>query len=71
MYHVYIGNIPFTTQWQELKDHLRTAGDVYRVEIPESYDGRPKALLLQLISPSKERKMQSIHSIIPSFKEEN
>lgn len=46
MYHVYIGNIPFTTQWQELKDHLRTAGDVYRVEIPESYDGRPKGFAL-------------------------
>lgn len=46
MYHVYIGNIPFTTQWQELKDHLRAAGDIYRVEIPESFDGWPKGFAL-------------------------
>lgn len=48
MYHVYVGNIPFSTQWQELKDHLRSAGDIYRVEIPESYDGKPKGFAIAI-----------------------
>lgn len=39
---LFIGNIPYTTQWQELKDFLRSAGEIYRVEIPLGPDGRVK-----------------------------
>lgn len=41
-YRLFIGNIPYATQWQELKDYLRTAGEIYRVEIPVNADGRAK-----------------------------
>lgn len=45
-YRLFIGNIPYATQWQELKDFLRTAGEIYRVEIPENSDGRAKGFAI-------------------------
>lgn len=45
-YRLFIGNIPYSTQWQELKDFLRKAGEIYRVEIPENSDGRAKGFAI-------------------------
>jgi len=30
---VYVGNLPFKAEWQELKDHMKSAGDVQFVKI--------------------------------------
>ncbi|KAI5801246.1 hypothetical protein EDC01DRAFT_514385 [Geopyxis carbonaria] len=32
---VFIGNLPFNTQWQELKDFLQDAGRVVRCDVPQ------------------------------------
>jgi len=39
---VYVGNIDWRVQWQDLKDHMRTAGEVAFVDIPEDSQGRSK-----------------------------
>ena len=39
---VFVGNLPFETSWQDLKDVFRTAGPVVRVEIMTTPDGRSK-----------------------------
>jgi RNA recognition motif-containing protein len=40
---VYVSNLPYRLQWQELKDYMRTAGLVTNVNIfKNSYDGRSK-----------------------------
>lgn len=39
---VYVGNLSYETQWQDLKDHMRTAGDVSYVEVLRFDDGKSK-----------------------------
>lgn len=38
---VYVGNLPWSVKWQELKDHMRAAGEVERAVVLES-NGRSK-----------------------------
>ncbi|CAN6674952.1 hypothetical protein TRVA0_074S00232 [Trichomonascus vanleenenianus] len=38
----YIGNIPFNTQWQDLKDFLRTGAAIYHVEVPLNEENMPR-----------------------------
>ena len=30
---VYVGNLAYETAWQDIKDHMRTAGDVLRAKV--------------------------------------
>ena len=39
---VYVGNLDFQTSWQELKDHMRTAGDVRLCTILTDETGKSK-----------------------------
>ncbi|KAL7426053.1 hypothetical protein ACHAXH_000293 [Discostella pseudostelligera] len=39
---VYVGNLAYEVSWQDLKDHMRTAGDVVHAEIMAMHDGRSK-----------------------------
>lgn len=39
---VFVGNLPFSMQWQDLKDLLRPAGRVQRTEVSMSSDGRSR-----------------------------
>ncbi|KAF1322705.1 Rna-binding protein, partial [Globisporangium splendens] len=39
---LYIGNLPWETNWQSLKDLFRTVGDVERSEIAEFPDGKSR-----------------------------
>ncbi len=39
---VYIGNLSWGVSWQDLKDHMREAGEVTRADIMTSPDGRSK-----------------------------
>lgn len=39
---LYVGNLPWDTNWQQLKDLFRTVGDVERADIAEYSDGRSR-----------------------------
>lgn len=39
---VFVGNLSFNTSWQNLKDHMRKAGDVLKVDIFSGPSGRSK-----------------------------
>lgn len=39
---VFVGNLPFTTTWQDLKDSFKEYGPVVRAEILETPDGKSK-----------------------------
>ncbi|KAF4683990.1 hypothetical protein FOZ60_008356 [Perkinsus olseni] len=39
---IYVGNLPWRTAWQDLKDLFRECGEVIRVDIAEGWDGRSK-----------------------------
>lgn len=43
---VFVGNLPEDITWQDLKDHMRQAGNVMHVEIPENEDGEPKGFAI-------------------------
>jgi len=39
---VYVGNLPWQTSWQDLKDHMRTAGNVVYADVFLDEFGRSK-----------------------------
>jgi len=39
---IFVGNLPYTTSWQELKDHFRSCGRIIRADTLIGSDGRPK-----------------------------
>lgn len=39
---VFVGNLSFHTSWQELKDHMRSAGEVTHAQVLTGGDGRSK-----------------------------
>ena len=39
---VYVGNLAYEVQWQDLKDHMRSCGDVAYAEVMTMNDGRSK-----------------------------
>mmetsp|Transcript_19868 Transcript_19868/g.25065 ORF Transcript_19868/g.25065 Transcript_19868/m.25065 type:complete len:501 (-) Transcript_19868:1552-3054(-) len=39
---VYVGNLAYETSWQDLKDHMRQAGNVDQANILQGEDGRSK-----------------------------
>jgi RNA recognition motif-containing protein len=39
---LYVGNLPFRTSWQDVKDVFKECGSVIRVDIAEGPDGRSK-----------------------------
>lgn len=39
---VYVGNLAYETSWQDLKDHMRQAGNVDQAHVLQSEDGRSK-----------------------------
>jgi RNA recognition motif-containing protein len=45
---VYVGNLSWNVKWQDLKDHMRSAGDVEHATILESA-GRSKVSLYKYI----------------------
>lgn len=41
-FRVYVGNLDWSVSWQDLKDHMRTVGNVKHVDIMERADGKSK-----------------------------
>lgn len=39
---VFVSNLAFGVGWQNLKDHMRQAGNVLRADVFVDYDGRSK-----------------------------
>jgi len=39
---IYVGNLSWDVTWSELKDHMRTAGDVVRADVICEHNGRSK-----------------------------
>ncbi|KAJ3099877.1 hypothetical protein HDU97_002706 [Phlyctochytrium planicorne] len=39
---LFVGNLPFTVQWQELKDHFRQYGSVQRADIANDNQGKSR-----------------------------
>ena len=39
---VYVGNLPWSTRWQELKDIFRKVGDVAHADVTMGFDGRSR-----------------------------
>ncbi|GAA5884087.1 hypothetical protein JCM16303_005910 [Sporobolomyces ruberrimus] len=58
--HLFIGNLPFNCQWQELKDLMRGAGSVLRADIAQGPDGRSRGFgsVLFATSIDAERAVQ-------------
>jgi RNA recognition motif-containing protein len=53
---IFIGNVPFNTTWMELKDHLRSAGNILRCDVPHFADGKPRGYAVALFETPEEAK---------------
>jgi RNA recognition motif-containing protein len=53
---LYVGNIPYRTAWQDLKDLFRDAGHVVRVEIPSDASGKTKGFSIVTMASIEESK---------------
>lgn len=53
---VYVGNLSYDTKWQVLKDFMRQAGNVDKVTILETKDGRSKGAGIVLYQNPKDAK---------------
>lgn len=54
---VYVGNLKFEVSWQDLKDHMRSAGEVVRADILTDANGRSKGCgLVEFASAKDARK---------------
>ncbi|KAJ3165976.1 hypothetical protein HK101_012055 [Irineochytrium annulatum] len=51
---LYVGNLPYSIGWQDLKDIFRNAGNVVRTEIPTDYQGRSKGFGTVVMSSVEE-----------------
>ncbi|KAH8919852.1 hypothetical protein BT69DRAFT_1245971 [Atractiella rhizophila] len=40
--HLFVGNLPFNVQWQDLKDLFRNAGNILRADVTLGPDGRSR-----------------------------
>lgn len=53
---VYVGNLSWDVSWQDLKDHMRAAGDVSFAEVMQEQDGRSKGCGVVEFKTSEEAK---------------
>ena len=53
---VYVGNLSWDVSWQDLKDHMRSAGDVSFAEVMQEQDGRSKGCGVVEFKSSEEAK---------------
>ncbi|KAI8618453.1 hypothetical protein BC830DRAFT_1108653 [Chytriomyces sp. MP71] len=60
---IYVGNLPYSVGWQDLKDLFRNAGSVVRADIPTDYQGRSKGFGTVTMSNVEEaRKAISLYN---------
>jgi len=51
---VYVGNLAYETSWQDLKDHMRQAGNVDQANVLQQEDGRSKGCGIVLYQNSRD-----------------
>mmetsp|Transcript_20553 Transcript_20553/g.30327 ORF Transcript_20553/g.30327 Transcript_20553/m.30327 type:complete len:378 (-) Transcript_20553:802-1935(-) len=63
---VFVGNLAFETSWQDLKDHMRKAGNVENAKILEHPDGRSKGCGLVSYQQPKDaqRAVRQLHDSV-------
>jgi len=61
---VYVGNLSFETSWQDLKDHMRGAGNVDQANVLQSDDGRSKGCGIVLFQRPQDaqRAIRELHN---------
>lgn len=61
---VYVGNLAFETSWQDLKDHMRGAGNVDQANILTGDDGRSKGcgIVLYQKPQDAQRAIRELHN---------
>lgn len=53
---VYVGNLSWSVSWQDLKDHMRSAGNVVHANVISEDDGRSKGFgIVEYCSPEEAR----------------
>lgn len=55
-YTVHVGNLSFDTSWQNLKDFMRSAGDVLHVDVKQRPDGKSRGWALVEFETGKAAK---------------
>ncbi|KAK1746733.1 hypothetical protein QTG54_002077 [Skeletonema marinoi] len=55
---VYVGNLAWSVSWQDLKDHMRDAGDVQYSKVLTDRDGRSKDVELSNLVLSRVLRMR-------------
>ncbi|KAG0278049.1 hypothetical protein BGZ95_004811 [Linnemannia exigua] len=53
---VFVGNIPFQCQWQDLKDLFRKAGNIIRADVAHGFDGRSRGFGSVLFATTEDAK---------------
>lgn len=51
---VYVGNLAYETSWQDLKDHMRQAGNVDQANVLQSDEGRSKGCGIVMYQNSRD-----------------
>eukprot|EP00553_Chaetoceros_curvisetus_P008550 CAMPEP_0204615596 /NCGR_PEP_ID=MMETSP0717-20131115/3048_1 /ASSEMBLY_ACC=CAM_ASM_000666 /TAXON_ID=230516 /ORGANISM="Chaetoceros curvisetus" /LENGTH=343 /DNA_ID=CAMNT_0051628579 /DNA_START=491 /DNA_END=1522 /DNA_ORIENTATION=+ len=51
---VFVGNLPYDLRWQDLKDHMRRAGNVDKANVMETPDGRSKGCAIVVYQHPKD-----------------
>ncbi|CAJ0834232.1 1494_t:CDS:10 [Entrophospora sp. SA101] len=51
---LFVGNLPFNCQWQDLKDLFRNAGNIIRADVSTNYDGRSRGFGTVLFATSED-----------------
>lgn len=51
---IFVGNLPYSVGWQELKDLFREAGDVVRADVQQTHQGRSKGCGTVLFSSAED-----------------
>lgn len=51
---LFVGNLPYSTGWQDLKDLFREAGQIIRADVMTTHDGRSKGSGIVLFETSED-----------------
>lgn len=61
---VFVGNLPYNTSWQDLKDHFRACGNVIRASVLKTFDGVSKGqgIVLYETTEGAEKAIQTLNN---------
>ncbi|CAG8669518.1 15325_t:CDS:10, partial [Gigaspora rosea] len=62
---LFVGNLPFNCQWQDLKDLFRNAGNIIRADVSTNYDGRSRGFGTVLFATPEDARNANITLHLP------